>query len=49
MCEHKVTMVIVCGETGCGVCFAERMEREKAVAPKRPAGVWVPKHGRKPK
>jgi hypothetical protein len=47
MCEHE--KVMVCGEPACGVCFAERMEREKAVAPKRPTGVWVPKHGRKPK
>lgn len=36
-CEkHKVKMHEVCGEMMCGMCFADLMEVENLVAPKRP-------------
>ena len=33
---HKCIKHLTCGEMLCGICFAERMETEKLIAPKRP-------------
>ena len=32
---HECKLISVCGEMLCGMCFAQKMEIEKLVAPKR--------------